>query len=205
MPTRRRTRALPKDPRQRLIAAALALAVEKGWRRIAMADIAAAAGLSLAETYRLFRSKFALLAGFRRDIDQAVLAGPAPSPDESVRDRLFDVLMRRFEALKPHRAALKVILRDSLGTPAPIKALPGLLRSMSWMLAAASIPTAGYRGRLTTRLVAALFLSIFPAFLRDESADLGTTMAVLDRRLRQVESLVANFGPIAARVRKSRT
>jgi AcrR family transcriptional regulator len=205
MPTKRRTPALPKDPRQRLIAAALALAADKGWRRTGMADIAAAAGVSLAETQRLFRSKFALLAGFRRDIDQAVLAGAAPSADESVRDRLFDVLMRRFEALKPHRVALKVILRDSIGTPAPVKALPGLLRSMSWMLAAASIPAAGYRGRLTTRLVAALYLSVFPAFLQDDGADLGTTMAVLDRRLRQVETLVSTFAPIAARVRKPRT
>jgi AcrR family transcriptional regulator len=203
MPARRRTRALPKDPRQRLIAAALALAAEKGWRRIAMADISAAAGVSLAETHRLFRSKFALLAGFRRDIDQAVLAGAAPSANDSVRDRLFDVLMRRFEALKPHRVALKVILRDSIGTSAPLKALPGLLRSVSWMLAAADIPAAGYRGRLTTRLVAALYLSVFPSFFQDDSADLGTTMAVLDRRLRQVEALLTSFGPILARARKS--
>jgi hypothetical protein len=85
-----------------------------------------------------------------------------------------------------------------------VKALPGLLRSMSWMLAAAGIPASGCRGRLATRIVAALYLSIFPAFLRDDSADLGTTMAALDRRLRQVETLILTFRPIAARVRKSR-
>jgi|SRR5579862_5939590 len=204
MPTRRRPRALPQDPRQRLIAAALVLAAEKGWRQIAMADIATAAGLSLADAYPLFRSKFALLAGFRRDIDAASLAGAAPSANDSVRDRLFEVLMRRFEALKPHRAALRAILRDSLGTPAPLKALPGFLRSMSWMLAAAGVPTGGYRGRIATRLAAALYLSVFPAFLRDESSDLGTTMAVLDRRLRQVESLLGTFQPIVTRGRKSR-
>ena len=187
MPTRRRPRALPREPRQRLIAAALALAAEKGWRRITMPDIAASAGVPLADAYRLFRSKFALLAAFRRDIDEAVLAGGAPSANDPIHDRLFEVLMRRFEALKAHRPALRAILRDSIGTPAPIKALPGLLRSMSWMLAAAGMPTAGWRGRIASRLLAALYFSVFPAFFRDESPDLGTTMSLLDRRLRQIE------------------
>lgn len=205
MPTRRRSRALPQDPRQRLIAAALALAAEKGWRRLGMPEIAAAAGIPLAEAYRLFRSRFTLLAGFRRAIDEAVLAGPAPSANDPVRDRLFEVLMRRFEALRPHRAGLKAIMRDSLGTPAPINALLGLRRSMAWMLAAAGIPAAGVRGQLMVKLAGALYLSVFPAFLRDDSADLGSTMAALDRRLRQAETLLAGFSRIAAVGPKPRT
>ena len=204
MPTRRRTRAQPQDPKQRLIAAGLALAAEKGWRRITMADIAASAGVPLADAFRLFRSKFALLAGFRRDIDAAVLAGPAPSINDPVRDRLFEILMRRFEALKPHRAALRVILRDSVGTPAPVAALLGLRRSMSWMLAAAGIPAGGYRGQLATKLVSLVYISVFPAFLRDDSADLGTTMSALDRRLRQGETVLKFLRPVAATARKSR-
>jgi len=204
MPTRRRPHALPREPRQRLIAAAFALAAEKGWRRIAMSDIAAAAEVPLAEAYRLFRSKFALLVAFRRDIDEAVLAGGVPSANDPVHDRLFEVLMRRFEALKAHRPALRAILRDSLGTPAPIKALPGLLRSMSWMLAAAGIPNAGCRGRLASKLLAALYFSVFPAFFRDESPDLGITMSLLDRRLRQAEALFTSLGPGLSGLRKSR-
>jgi len=205
MPTRRRSRALPQDPRQRLIAAALALAAEKGWRRIGMPEIAAAAGVPLAAAHRLFRSRFALLAGWRRDIDEAVLAGPAPSVNDPLRDRLFEVLMRRFEVLKPYRAGLKAILRDSIGTPAPVKALLGLRRSMAWMLAAANVPAAGIRGQLMVKLVGALYLSVFPVFLRDEGADLGTTMAALDRRLRQAETLLGAFGRLAAAAPKPQT
>lgn len=205
MPTRRRPRVPPKDPRQRLIAAALDLAAQQGWRRTGIADIAAAAGLPLDEAYRLFRSKFAILVGFRRSVDEAVLAGGTVSAADSVRDRLFDVLMRRFEQLKPHRTALKAILRDSIGHPSVARAVPGLLRSMSWMLAAAGINASGCRGRLACRLAAALYISIWPVFLRDESADLGTTMAALDRRLRQGEALINTFAPIAAKVRKPRT
>jgi len=195
----------PKDSRQRLIAAALDLAAEQGWRRTGIAEIAAAAKVPLDETYRLFRSKSAILTGFRHQVDEAVLAGGVPAASDPPRDRLFEVLMRRFEVLKPHRAALKVILRDSIGDPAVIKGLVGLLRSMSWSLAAAGLPNTGCRGRIATRMVAALYLSVLPVFLRDKGTDLGSTMAALDRRLHQAEMVLGSFTPIVERVRKSRT
>lgn len=208
MPTRRRKSAPPKssasgDPRQRLIRAALELAAQQGWRRLSMAEIAATADVSLREAYGLFRSKFAILAAFRRGVDEAVLAGPAPAMNDSPRDRLFDVLMRRLEALHPHRRALGIVLRDSVGDPAVVKGLPGFWRSISWMVAAAGIPNSGCQGHVTNRLVGALYLSVLPTFFRDESEDLGTTMAALDRRLRQAESFVTALRPITNRLRKA--
>lgn len=202
MPTRRRTRVPPRNPEQRLIAAAFELAAEKGWRRTGLAEIAAAARMPLNEAYGVFRSKFAILRGFRRSVDEAVLAGPRPSLSDPPRDRLFDVLMRRFEALKPHRQAIRAILRGAAGDPVFVKTIFGLLGSMTWMLEAAGIPASGCRGRLACRLCAGLYMSVFPVFLRDESEDLGTTMAALDRRLRQVEGLIAMFGPLASRARR---
>jgi AcrR family transcriptional regulator len=209
MPTRRRRRAPPKrsssgNPKQRLIDAALDLAVSQGWRRTGMGEIAAAAGVPLAETYRIFRSKFAILAAFRRSIDEAVLAGAAPSAADSPRDRLFDVLMRRFEALRPHRPAIRALLRDSIGDPILAKGVPGFARSMAWMLEAAGITVSGCWGRITGKAVAVLYLSVLPAFLRDESTDLGTTMATLDKRLRQVEMFINTFQTMANRVPKTR-
>jgi len=187
------------SPRDRLIAAALRLAEEQGWRRLGMAEIAEAAGLSLAETYDIARSKHGILAALRRRTDEAMLAGGAASGDEP-RDRLFDVLMRRFDALRPYRAGLRAILRDSVGSPALLAMLPGLLRSMGWTLAAAGLPAAGLRGRLARRLVGAIYVSMLPVFFRDESRDLGTTMAALDKRLRQVEALFSSLGPVLSGV-----
>lgn len=204
MPTRRRTGIPPRDPRQRMIAAALELAASQGWRRTGLGEIAAAAHLPLAEAYALFRSKAAILAGFRHGVDAVVLAGPTPSANESARDRLFDVLMRRLDALKPHRPALRAILRDSIGDPAAVKSAIGLHRSMMWMLTAAGLPSTGCRGRLACRLVTAVYLSIFPVFFRDESGDLGSTMATLDKRLRQVEQVIAMVAPLAHRTRAAR-
>jgi AcrR family transcriptional regulator len=179
--------------------AALALAEEKGWRRIGMAEIAEAAGLSLEATYGIARSKHAVVAALRRQVDEAMLAGGVVGGD-SPRDRLFDVLMRRFEALRPYRAGLRTVLRDSVGSPALLGMLPGLLRSMGWTLAAAGLPASGLRGRLARRVVGAIYVSLMPTFFRDEGADLGSTMAALDKRLRQVESVFSTLGPLLSRV-----
>jgi hypothetical protein len=118
------------------------------------------------------------------------------------RDRLFDVLMRRLEAMRPYRAGLRAILRDSVGNPALLGMLPGLLRSMGWTLTAAGLPASGCRGRIARRLVAAIYVSVLPTFFRDDSRDLGTTMAVLDKRLRQVEALFSTLRPVVSAGRR---
>lgn len=201
MAARKRPKQPSGSPRERLIAAALNLAHEHGWRRLGMAEIAEAAGLSLEETYTIARSKHGILAALRRQIDEAMLAGGVVSGDVP-RDRLFDVLMRRLEAMRPYRAGLRAILRDSVGSPALLGMLPGLLRSMGWTLAAAGLPATGCRGRIARRLVAAIYVSVLPTFFRDESRDLGTTMKTLDQRLHQVEALFSTLGPVVSARRR---
>lgn len=188
------------DPKQRVIEAALALAAEQGWRGLGMAEIAAAAGLSLQETYTVARSKPGIIAALRRQTDEAMLAGGAVTGD-SPRDRLFEVLMRRFEALRPYRVGLRAVLRDSIGSPAVIGFVPGLLRSMGWTLTAAGLPATGCRGHLARRFVGAIYVSLLPTFFRDDSRDLGTTMAALDKRLRQVEMLLSAPGQALGKAR----
>jgi AcrR family transcriptional regulator len=171
----------------RLVDAALRLAERQGWRRTGLGEIAAEAGLPLDEAYTACPSKLALLARFHRRIDRAALAGTSAA-DEPARDRLFDALMRRFDALAPHREALRAILRDSTGDPAALLGLPALLRSMGWMLERAGVSAAGWRGRFRAKLLAGLYVSVLRVFLDDDSADLARTMAALDRRLRAMES-----------------
>jgi ubiquinone biosynthesis protein COQ9 len=171
----------------RLVDAALRLAERQGWRRTGLGEIAAEAGLPLDEAHAACPSKLALLARFHRRIDRAALAGTSAA-DEPARDRLFDALMRRFDALAPHREALRAILRDSMGDPAALLGLPALLRSMGWMLERAGVSAAGWRGRFRAKLLTGLYVSVLRVFLDDDSADLARTMAALDRRLRAMES-----------------
>ncbi len=178
------------EQRRRLIEAALAQAEARGWRDLSLADIATAAGVPLAEAYALFPSKLAVLEGFLADVDRAVLAGGRPEPGEPAHDRLFDAVMRRFEALAPHRSALRVILQDTRRDPLVLLCgLGGFLRSMAATLEAAGIPSDGLGGLLRAQGLGMVYVQTLRVWLHDDTPDNARTMAALDRNLRRAEAL----------------
>jgi len=174
--------------RDRIIDAAFRLVPTQGWRGLSLAAIAAEADLPILQVYRVFRSKQAVLRALFRRIDEIVLsAPPAAEPGERPRDRLFDLLMRRFDALQPYKTALDIMRRE---LPDPGSALVGgtaLLCSMRWILEAADLATGGIRGAVAIKLTTAAYLSSMREWHRDDSPDLGRTMAALDARLRRIE------------------
>jgi AcrR family transcriptional regulator len=183
------------DPAQRIIEASLALAARQGWRAISLADIAREAGLPVLDVYRTYRSKSAILAAFLHRVDAAVLAGSEDDTGERARDRLFDTIMRRFDALAPYKAAIRHLARESATDPVlGLTSLPSLLHSMRWMLEASGVSTSGWRGALRVKTLAALYLSVLRLWLDDESPDMIKTMAALDRRLRAAENWLGLAG-----------
>ncbi|MGA3305062.1 MAG: hypothetical protein ABSC26_03530 [Stellaceae bacterium] len=185
MPTRKKASRAARsgDPQARVVDAALSLAASRGWRRASLAEIAAESRLSLAQLHALYRSKPMILAACLRHFDQAALDGPKPGPKDKPRELLFEVLMRRFDALKPHRKAVASMLRDSIGDPAALLGFKRLLVSMGWMLEAAGISSAGLAGKARRKILVLVYISVLIVFLNDSSADLAKTMAALDRRL----------------------
>lgn len=182
------------DPKKHVIETAFELAAQRGWRSLTLGDIAEAAGLSLAQLHAQVTSKPAILLALNDTVDEAMLAG-GPTDGATPRERLFEVLMRRFEALEPYKDGLASALRD--GPDDPVAALCGglrLLRSMAWTLEAAGIGSAGVFGFARTKALAAIYLSTMPVWLRDDSDDLGRTMAALDRRLARAESFATLCG-----------
>ena len=179
-----------KPANEAALDAFLGLIAEKGFAAVTLRDVAAAAGLGLADLYRLYPDKVALVGAFMARIDADVLAG-TPShddPEETARDRLFDVMMRRYDALKPHRLALRAIRRA--GTRDPLLALalgPALRRSMAVMLEAASLPSEGLSGALRQNGLLAIHYAVSRVYDRDETTDLSKTMAALDNRLKMAE------------------
>jgi AcrR family transcriptional regulator len=187
----------PATDADRIIDAALALIAADGWRRLSLAAIAAKAGLPILRVYRAFGSKQAVLCSFFERIDEAVLAEPpAAEADEQPRDRVFDLLMRRFDALRPHKRVLAALRRELPGDPIAALCLgTRLLRSMRWMLDAADISTGGLPGALVVRLVGTAYLSAMRVWQRDDSPDLAGTMAALDARLRRIERWLRPLHP----------
>lgn len=185
----------------RIIDAALELAAERGWSGLGLADIAAAARLSLAEIYPLFPSKGAILDAFVRRVDRATLTGvEVGAADGPVRDRLFEIIMRRLDALAPHRRAVAAIVGDLPRDPLAALCSGGrLLRSVAWMAGAAGVETAGLLGPLRVKALAALYLYVLRVWLGDESADKSKTMAALDRALKQAEMVAQSMPWMPAR------
>lgn len=175
---------------EKALDAFLGLIAEKGYADVALRDVAQAAGLEFADLYRLYPDKTALAAAFMARIDADVMAGTASSvdPEETARDRLFDVMMRRYDALRPYRAALRALRRA--GTRDPMLAMamgPGLRRSMAAMLEAASLASDGVPGALRQNGLLAIHYAVSRVFDRDDTQDLSKTMAALDNRLKTAE------------------
>jgi AcrR family transcriptional regulator len=179
----------PRSDADRVLDAALQLFGERGWRNTTLADVAAAAGVSLAELYALFPAKHRLLAAFSRRIDRTVLGETSPAlADEPVRDRIFDLLMRRFDALAPYKPAVRVLFREAPRDPlSMLGSGPRLMRSMAWTLEAAGVGAQGFTGFVRVQMLAGLYMRTMRDWLSDESADLTATMAALDRNLGRVQ------------------
>ena len=119
--------------------------------------------------------------------DEHVLDGVDEAMEgEPVRDRLFDLIMRRLDELRPHKRAIRSMLSDVPRDPVSVLCVaPHLMQSMAWMLEAAGVRTDGLRGIARVQGLTAIYLRVLRTWLDDDSEDQGKTMAQLDRLLRR--------------------
>jgi ubiquinone biosynthesis protein COQ9 len=177
-----------------LVAALWRVIAAHGWPGLTMGRLAAKSGVPLATLREKFPSRLDALVLHGRVMDKAVLDGTIPGQGGLARDRLFDVLMRRLDAMQPHRAGLLRFLRDMRWDPGLAALLgPHLVLSMRWMLDAAEIGGDGARRRAIALGLAGVWLSTVRAWVEDESLDLGPTMAALDRALDRAEQFARTF------------
>lgn len=177
------------DMAERFIDAAMRLAAERGWRDLTLADIAAAADMPLADLHRQFASRQAILEGLRRNVDRTMMA-PGAVTVGPARDRLFEVLMRRFDALERWRPGIAAVIEDQSRDPvALLGGGAGLVCSMATALETAGLDSSGLRGLLRAQGLAGAFLPALRVWLGDEGEDRAKTMASLDRGLRRLDRL----------------
>jgi len=173
------------SPRERIVEAFMALLGEQPIERIGMAEIAARAGISLADLRSEFGTPLAILAAHVKQLDRQVLAEIDPDmAEESPRERLFDVLMRRIELLGPHKEAVRSLLRSTRYDPPLALALNVMaVRSQQWMLTAAGIDASGPKGMVRAQGLALLFANVLRTWVDDDDDGLARTLAALDRDL----------------------
>lgn len=175
--------------RTKAVRASLELAQERGWNETSLADIAQRAGIGLADLRREFSCKTDILKAFQAEVDAEVLAkARTASPERSPRDRLFDIIMTRFELMAPYKPALKRIAGDLCCRPGETAGLfCSSLISQYWMLAGTGAKLSGPGGALRVAGLTGIYGRVAAVWLNDDTPGLDRTMAALDRQLKDGE------------------
>lgn len=172
----------------RAVDAALDLAARQPWSDVALADVAGAAGVDLAAFDAAGIDAENLLARIEARFDAAMLQGVSGvDRTERARDRLFEALMRRFDAMEPARAALRSIRTAQTSDPAlSLLAMRARIRTANRALRAAGLDPSGLAGRLRSAGLARVIAKT-EASWRADGPDLSRTMATLDQALSDAE------------------
>lgn len=184
--------------RDTIIQALMALMAEKPPTRIGLAEIADKAGVSLAQLRGEFGSWFDIFSAYVKSVDTAVLEGLDPDlDDQDIRERLFDILMRRLDVLGPHKAAIRSLFEASRRDGNLSLALNrSAVRSMQWMLAGAGVDTSGPSGALKAQGLAVMFARVITVWLDDEDPALARTMKAMDEGLARAGRAARMLGDV---------
>ncbi|WP_424362351.1 TetR/AcrR family transcriptional regulator [Methylocystis parvus] len=182
--------------RNRVIDAALRLAARRDFGDVSLTDIAHEADISLAEMRDLFPSKGAIIGGFNRKIDREVLEAVSEQDShDPARDRLYEVLRKRLEALEPYRDSLSSIARWAARDPLTGTALNReTVNSMRFMLEAADIDCDGPVGSLKLQGLALAWGRVLDAWFQD---GFSFALETLDREIARGERYVEHVEDFA--------
>lgn len=184
-------------PKEKIIDSALRLAAEEGWDSLSLDKIAARADINLSVFRRDFASKSQILAAFSRAVDDAVMMRITAEPNISTRERLFDVLMTRFEVMAPYKAGLRRIHDDLRRHPGQgLAQLLVMAKSQYWMLSAAGVAADGTLSVLRVPGLFTIYASVFNTWLDDEDSGLSKTMAALDSHLQRGERIMTRLNDL---------
>ena len=174
--------------------AAFDLAKSEGWRWVTLSKIADVTGFDPHKVKNLYKSKTEILISFIDYINSTTISNFECRKEDTIRDRLFDLLMTRFDTLFPYKDGLASIIRDSTSDPLACRfLLTRMSDSMNLLLEAAEVPTQGCIGKLKVKGLFLVYANTFRVWLTDDSPDMAKTMSTLDGGLRQAELLASSL------------
>ncbi len=178
-----------EDEISRILSAAMDEAAATGWAQVSFQAIAHRSGLKLGEVLLHTPTKAYILARFADAIDRAALSDVNEIDDtQTVKDRLFDLMMRRFDALQKYRAGVLALMTGLSRDPGEgVMVMGRLSRSMGATLAAAGVAAHGLSGLAQTEGLKAVYLAALRAWRNDDSEDMAKTMSALDKALGYAE------------------
>ncbi len=192
---------LTEARREKVVSAFLSRAAQaRALHHVSLVEIARDAGVKLG-LLRDLDGMRTLVDWTESSMDGRAVVGIEPrGEEESVRDYLFDLVMRRFEAMEPHRQAFVRIAQSD--DAALLAARAGwTLRSARWLLLCAGVRTTGAQGWIRLAGFSRLLGRTHAAWLLDTEGDMARTMATLDRGLREGAEAMQRLDGVMARLR----
>ena len=181
-----------------LLQLAMRLVAEQGWAAFSFAELARRAGIGLAEVYAEFPDRAALLRGVGRRADAEMLQIDLAELDAMTpRERVFELVLRRLDAMAPYQEGVRVLAREAVRDPLLLGAACGTIDRVARRI----LDVAGSCGgpmatALARRVVAAIYARTFSVWLDDTTPDMARTLAELDRRLQQAETAAGWLGSL---------
>jgi hypothetical protein len=118
----------------------------------------------------------------------------------SVRDRLFELIMRRFEAMEPHRAAVIAMEAGADRDPTLMAAAHQRhVRCARWVLALSGLEADGMTGQARAQGLGVIIGQARMAWRGDDAGDFAKTMASLDKNLRRAEEMFGRWAGFEAK------
>jgi AcrR family transcriptional regulator len=181
-----------------LVNLAFALVAERGWHHLSFTELARRADVPLVRVYAELPDRMALLRALGRRLDAQMLdIATADLDGLSPRERLFELMMRRFDAMGPCKEGLRALSRQAAGDLGLIATgLCNVGRLSRWLLDAAETSDGPAARTVAQKVLGAIYVRVFNVWLDDDTPDMARTLAELDRRLQQAENVARWTHPL---------
>jgi hypothetical protein len=190
---------LDSSIRRDLARAALLIAGGTPWREVTLIRLADVAARPVSDFYgaSLWEAVDCVEEAFDRAIADNL---DELDPKQSVRDRLFELIMRRFEAMEPHRAAV-LSMEQGLDRDPTLMASAHQrhVRCARWVLALAGLEADGMTGQARAQGLGVIIGQARAAWRGDDAGDFAKTMASLDKNLRRAEEMFGRWAGFEAK------
>ncbi len=184
------------DKKFNLIDCSFKLIEAQGWKAFSLEKLSRKEGIPLEEIVKSLGSKGNLLGEFSKMIDIKVEGSFCfeDAANTSPKDNLFELIMLRLEHMEIYKKALKKIIADLDQSPLPLKkVLITVTNSLDFYLELAGAYDNSFFDIFKKKVILFLYGLIFKTWLKDDSQDLSSTMAELDKFLTYSEKLAQKF------------
>jgi hypothetical protein len=174
--------------------------IEKiGWERFSFQKLSGKEKIPLNFLKTNYKCKYTVIEKFSQMIDRQVESNIRADDlmDSSIKDKLFELIMLRFDELESFKKALKNIFLSTKKNPLLISIISkNLLNSFDFYLEVSNSYQNSPTDIFKKNFLLLIYSLVFETWLNDNSEDLSKTMSQLDKYLsiaEQTQNKINNF------------